>query len=436
MKILLCDDDLEILEILDFLLRDYFSMEIELIKFDSGKNALEYLKHNSVDLILCDHRMPNGNGDEVLKYLMKENKAIPFVLVSSELKDFYIQNKIFHYVQKPFLSKGIEELSLKFNPNSNEKSNSGYVPISLSLLKEMGKAPADIYIKISELKFVKYINENDLFTNFEENKFKSKSLTELYLKKPINQSGLNEIFHTLISKIMEKNNISLTSKMTSVHYQLRNLMIFSKMSEDLANLTKNTVEQTTHLISKNNTLNNFWKELNSESDYPSELYTLHSMLASMIVKKLPWSSESCFFKLTMAAFLQDISLNSEKLMRFVDYEEFLLEEKNLSDEEIRLFNEHTLNSKEYMSYFKNLSADIDNLILEHHEMPNGNGFPKKLNAKSIRPLSCVFILSGILAKFILVDKENFDKENFIKYMIQKGFDQGNFKEVFLIIKSL
>jgi DNA-binding NtrC family response regulator len=63
-KILVVDDEIDILEILQELLEDEGHT---VTTFDSANQALECLKENSFDLIISDIKMPVMNGIEFLK---------------------------------------------------------------------------------------------------------------------------------------------------------------------------------------------------------------------------------------------------------------------------------------------------------------------------------------------------------------------------------
>ncbi|MDD4976047.1 MAG: hypothetical protein PHY93_16955, partial [Bacteriovorax sp.] len=83
-----------------------------------------------------------------------------------------------------------------------------------------------------------------------------------------------------------------------------------------------------------------------------------------------------------------------------------------------------------------IPPDIDRILLEQHEMPDGNGFPRKLNANQLGPLSCVFILTGILARHVLKEKNSFDVSAFCTLLEEQGYSRGNFKEAFDVIRSM
>jgi hypothetical protein len=51
-------------------------------------------------------------------------------------------------------------------------------------------------------------------------------------------------------------------------------------------------------------------------------------------------------------------------------------------------------------------------------------------------LSCVFILSGLLSRYILNQKEHFQLASFIEKFEAQGYSNGNFKEAFDVIKEM
>ena len=94
--ILVIEDDLDD----QFLMQKIFeriSMDIELIFFSNGKEAMSYLRETDRDtfLILCDINMPVMNGLELKAHIDRDEavrrKSIPFVFLSTAVRDNDIQ---------------------------------------------------------------------------------------------------------------------------------------------------------------------------------------------------------------------------------------------------------------------------------------------------------------------------------------------------------
>ncbi|MDO9181180.1 MAG: response regulator [Bacteriovorax sp.] len=444
MNILIAEDEVELIEIIEFLVQDFFPEKVTTFLAKNSVEAIEVLTNNSIDLCISDHNMPGGNGSKILKYIMQNNLSISFVLSSTvtpqELPNEYPIDNVLYHIQKPDVISGVKALSAIYKLQKPESAavmdlEMIFIPVSLHFVLLLEKAPSDLYIRISDSKYLKCLNGGEPFGMDDNAKYLSKSVSKLYVKKPSNEELLTQLLSAAISKLMKKSDLPLNEKMSIIHAQICDLIQFTGMSEEIAAITKENVNQTVSIIMKNNLLDDFWKGLNLMGEYPSQLYTLHSMLASVVVKKLSWSSEATMFKLTLAAFFQDITLTNLSLVKVYDHQHFLEIKADYNNKEIKNYIDHPLKAHDIIVTMKGIPADIDKIILEQHEMPDGSGFPRKLNANQLGPLSCLFILCGLLARFILNEGENFAIDNFIDKFEALGYNKGNFKDSFNVIKK-
>lgn len=107
-KILLIDDeDLVVKSINKLLQKEGY----EVITCKSGTEALEKLKADVVDLIICDIQMPNMTGIDTVKKIRefhagKNRKAVPEILITGYAEDGAIKEaenlKVVDYIYKPF----------------------------------------------------------------------------------------------------------------------------------------------------------------------------------------------------------------------------------------------------------------------------------------------------------------------------------------------
>lgn len=103
MKILVVDDDKEIVELLSIYVKNE---GYEVIKAHDGKEALSKIAtHPEIDLMILDIMMPKMDGMEVVKELRKESQ-IPIIMLTAKTTDMdKIQGLIAgadDYVTKPF----------------------------------------------------------------------------------------------------------------------------------------------------------------------------------------------------------------------------------------------------------------------------------------------------------------------------------------------
>ncbi len=77
--LLMIDDDVEFTSDFLMLLSEYF----DCISAESGKEGLDKLKNNSIDIILLDLMFDNGpNGVDILKLIKKEDPDIPVIMIT------------------------------------------------------------------------------------------------------------------------------------------------------------------------------------------------------------------------------------------------------------------------------------------------------------------------------------------------------------------
>lgn len=105
-KVLAIDDSSNNLFALEYVLKSL--EEIELIKAQSGKEGLELLKREDINLVLVDIQMPGMNGFEFFNILKNEEdyKQIPIIFltayyVSDEFKNRGFKLGAFDYLTKP-----------------------------------------------------------------------------------------------------------------------------------------------------------------------------------------------------------------------------------------------------------------------------------------------------------------------------------------------
>ena len=114
-KILVVDDEMTIC----LLLENFLSEEYDVISFNNGINALEWLEGNLPDLIISDIEMPNMDGYEFLVQVRDRGftKHTPIIMLSakSESKERIKCYKLGaqDYLTKPFNPEELEELVKK-----------------------------------------------------------------------------------------------------------------------------------------------------------------------------------------------------------------------------------------------------------------------------------------------------------------------------------
>lgn len=107
MKILLVDDDIQIISELEKKLKE---SGIQTDKCFNGEDALEYLSKNDVDLVLMDVDMPRLDGITTLREIKKTSNTPVFIMSERTLEMdvlFAYEAGCQDYIRKPFYAKEI-----------------------------------------------------------------------------------------------------------------------------------------------------------------------------------------------------------------------------------------------------------------------------------------------------------------------------------------
>jgi two-component system chemotaxis response regulator CheY len=114
-KVLIVDDSAVMRKIIKKNIADSGMVVSDYIDAGDGKQALDAVSKNDIDLILCDWNMPNMSGLEFVKTLRSLNlpKKIPVVMITTEGSDAKVseakESGADGYLTKPFTPDQIRD---------------------------------------------------------------------------------------------------------------------------------------------------------------------------------------------------------------------------------------------------------------------------------------------------------------------------------------
>jgi len=129
--LLYVEDELEVLENISELLKNYFG---KIYSATDGEQGYELFLEHKIDILLVDIELPKMNGIELINKIREHYIDIYVVVISAYTKTDYllecIECKIDKYIVKPFTSKKINELLEKLNSDfSHIESNSKIIQL-------------------------------------------------------------------------------------------------------------------------------------------------------------------------------------------------------------------------------------------------------------------------------------------------------------------
>lgn len=432
--ILIVDDEEDIRDIYEMILRRAFPLDV--VVAESGNKALNIIKTRGMpEIIISDLRMPDGDGYFLYQQIQENKWKIPFVVSSTDAE--LTRNKfpdIHGFIEKPNITAAL--IGLVDAVVSQHKSPPTYVPIRISLLLRSGTSNFDLYMKLSDTKFIKVINAGEAFIPSDAERFRNKGLEHLLITAGDAESFL-KAFEKNLSTMMSSETVAPELVVTS----LETLETVERIASSLGwtpaviHAAKNAVNLAVKAVSAEPNLLKIFKNKLSN---PQSIYSSHvgmsALLSCGFCHNLGWVSESTQMKLGLASLMHDIAVDEKK------YEDIMLWNQAASDlndksAEISKYRNHPAEAANLLLTMKDLPADVDQIILQHHEMKDGTGFPRGLISSRISPMASVFIIVEDLINF-LEDSTDFDEKIllFIKYR-ESRYNSGNFKKVFDVLKE-
>lgn len=431
MRILLIDDYDDIREVLSLILQGIYDCEI--VEKASGNSAINLLKQDQkFDLVISDYNMPDGNGGKVYTYLRENKIQIPFILLSSDGLDTHSEfdSKILlDHVSKPFTDDIIETIinRLLKTPKPNKEVQK-YLGIPIGLLSKIKDLRHSLYLKISEDKYVKVLTENALFDEEEFKRFKDKNVQYLYLEKQY----IGDFFIIYQKSMLSEEAFSKMTIDTSLDTLNANVDMVKGFSEQLGwsqevvELANKNVQLAMTIVSKSTDPFAVLKKLSAKNE---SYYATHSSLAALgsiaLLQKLGWNQDFAKEKLALAAILHDMPLNSIELQNKRNFLNVLNLKEYQGLAETKAIIDHPTKAYEVACQMPLCHPEAAKIILQHHEQPDGSGFPNKLKAHDIHKLTAVFIVVEEVVDYYL---ENPDDNNVLDHLIRikDRYSSGNF----------
>jgi HD-GYP domain-containing protein (c-di-GMP phosphodiesterase class II) len=434
MKIVYLDIENDLTEEQDVLERTLEGQVLFFKDFEDFITKSEIL--DSTDILVFNFDLCDTENKKVSQLLEKRIQFLALVTTTAskteEHKKFLSTYPQIKTIKKPLKAKDLSKQILKLCGEVKDTCLTEFFPIAASRLSFFTSAEVNIHLRLSSDKFVKVLNEGDAFNSEFIKKYQRKGVEKFYIEK-----DQYDAFRKFLSSKL--NSMSSSSKagevvdiqgafLSTVHQKVQELGVSAEIMKEVDTLTESSLK----ILKSNKDLGSLLQKFFDNKDYFYSHAIFNSYLCGGIIQEMDWNTPSTFQKLINACLLHDLSLDDEKLHVSLDGPE----KEKLSWKEIKKIKNHPIVMSELIIKAKGIPADVDKIILNHHEKPDGSGFPKGMNAQNIFPLACIFIVAE---EFIeRLGDEPIDKAriNQILTEMEKLYKKGNFKAPFDGLKKL
>ncbi len=333
----------------------------------------------------------------------------------------------------------VEELVKTERLTAVPLTDSDYCQIRTSLLLTVCPLKSPVWIRLSAEKYVKLFTEGDEFNREDHEKLTIKKGVEyLYIRKNDIGEFISK-FQADLTQLVNRSppvtakEIPEISEMTVETFQeLGKRLGFEKA--EVQEIAKSQVQMAMNVMGKTPGLNQFMELLKGyQGQYISSHSTLCGFMACSIAAQMQWGSDITFRKLSLASFLHDIVIDKHDLAAIRDVQE--LEASSFTPEQKKQYMNHPIEAAEIAKGFSEVPPDVDVIIAQHHERPDGKGFPRGLGSSYIAPLAAIFIVAHEMARYSLDKGPTFKAKDFLDASRDK-YSSSQFKKVMAALEKL
>lgn len=422
-------------------------LQADVTELESEEKALLFLKNltHAPSMIVYDYQPNAYLLEDFISHLKAHSKFVRIVILVDEIRPEGRELLKDTHQMKLMLESGlpndlIEEAQNLFG-DSPFINDSLYCRIDIGFLSILDGINKDLFIKIGSDKYIKIFHEDDTTNVLDIKKYKEKGIQYLYVYRETAMWVIGQI-QKQINIFLKANNFRFilrgASDTPEKRFEQKILRIDDEVHVDAEfKITiEKAIENIRAIVDKEDRVEIILKTLKEhEGEYAffTQKMNVTSVIACVLAKQLDWISKSTMDKLVFASVLCDITLAVRpELLKIQNMSEFEKVKSQLSDEDQKIFLSHPKDGANLIKrYFTAAPPDTDALAYQHHEAPDGSGFPMHLKAERISPLSALFIVANDFAYYFLTDDEPTMDDFLLK--CHSRYDYVNFRKV---IKAL
>ena len=419
--------------------------KVELICVTDGSDAIEYLSYEGpFGLILVEAAMKSDDPSELTRKVISLAGERPIIFVGAQAfitdridEEFYIKSDTNDLLIRPIEIESFKDTVNKaigwaeeeeFEKSIEDIDREELLPMKLRNFYLFESLPYDVYLELTQTKFIKIISANKRYSHSDINAYAKKNVKVLYLQKNEYLKFLEDGIEKLL--MIFDGQVKLSTKKIIAN-QIRSVLIIHQyvqtvgVSQNLIKLCDRVIAVTREVTLEHKKFKNILPFFPKAHADLAEQAVMTLYLSETILTALGWASETSRKKLGLASLLYDSMLTNDDLSKIRSLEDPQLQMFTVSEQEE--FKNHPLKAAEMAQYFQGY-PDTDFIIAQQHERPKGDGFPSKLTNNKLTAHSCAFILSNNFVTRLVTDNKNQGALLNIFREIKSVYNQGNFKD--------
>jgi HD-GYP domain-containing protein (c-di-GMP phosphodiesterase class II)/CheY-like chemotaxis protein len=432
-EVLLLEDDREVARLLSFALESQLGLSVrEIHRTDEGIKLLDEL--TNMHLVIFG-RMPESQDFIGRLVTLPDENAPKLVLATAAGVDnssLLYHPSILGVVDRKNLVDDILAVLRKDPLYSGQEQASPYCKIPLSLLPRVRPLPSDVFIRLSDEKFVKLFNKGDFFEAADVEKYSKIKKIEYFHVPTECLPDYLQACRKAIDDILnadQPDERAIRNVTYELQETLHSLAGSLGATEEVQRVAQDNMKVVIKSLGALPDFTTVFRRFDQEyGKYVISHSVLLAQVACLMASRVEWMSEGTYQKLVTAALFHDIMVKNHELAKVATLEDAKARLDLLTEETLDDYRLHPTRAAEFVRRLKNTPPDVDVIIAQHHEAPRGGGFPAKITHLHIAPLSALFILAHDFVDYVLLEG-NTDADIFKFLELNKPrYDLGNFKK--------
>jgi len=406
------------------------------------QEGIEVLENQADDLslVICKYR---GHSKALLQLLVQLSGKLPCILFIDKNTEFLELSLVPRLAQLIPVERGNRDgfvcLLDQFQKSGMFENkiipDSEFVKVSTAALKVTSAATMDFFLRLAPGHYTNLIQGKDLCGAAEANRyFQQRGINFLYARKTdfdrlmaFQSEELDLLFKD--SEAEPERMLAIAEDKLEIVHNVVNQLGFTPQVQEL---TKKTVELALKAVGASPQLSVILKKMQMQQGrYIASHSLMLAEIACAVAHRIGWNSATTFLKLSLASFIHDLPLNDNRLARLNKLEE-VSAKNGFTPAEAQSVKMHPFHAAELSRLLDQLPADVDTLLTQHHERPDGSGFPRGLHHHQISPLACIFIVAHDLLDFFLEYEGTNPATNKLEaflFQMESQYDAGIFRKV-------
>jgi hypothetical protein len=376
--------------------------------------------------------MPGATGGDLFDFF-KGSSAMGFMLVSShgleKLKgDGLLEHGDERPVEsflKPFSVRDITDRLTHFlgllGPSNQTQHTQGRMRIAvskISMINGQGGIEAALYLKLSSTKMIKFANNSQDLGSERIEELRQRGVRHLYLDSQDFEKFLEKLisdFEVFTGSGQEASDHAKNIELIGLY--LQNLGVSDKLCQKIDMAHQNMIKTLSSGPRDDRALLGKLQEILNSAGPLAQHALITSYLCAQMIEHLTALPPSALEKLTQASLFCDMGHDDDDAFFITDINAPELALTPVSRALRKRAREDLQASLDIYKSTSLFNPDVARVIAQHHERPDGSGFPHGLQAKELTPLALVFIFCSSLAYQIIeaqaLSKEAFNKDDLI-----------------------